>query len=151
MPPRKPIEAQSRHNTQEEIEKKQLEEESVWVGDEQLDNPPGWLSGKVAIDEWYRLVTEFKKKQLVSNLDYNNLGAYCNAFAMYVEITEDLKEDDILPGTQVNPLVNLQLKYSEEMRKFASTLGLTVQSRLQSGGNALNAKDKELGNDFGDI
>jgi P27 family predicted phage terminase small subunit len=151
MPPRKPIEAQSRHNTQEEIEKKKLEEESIWVGDEQLDNPPAWLSGKIAINEWYRLVTEFRKKQLVSNLDYNNLGAYCNAFSMYVEISEDLKEDDILPGTQVNPLVGLQLKYSEEMRKFANTLGLTVQSRLQSGGNALNAKDKELGNDFGDI
>ena len=151
MPPRKDIDAQTRHNTQEEIQRKQLEKDAVWVGDEQMDNPPEWLRDKIAVAEWHRLVTEFRKKQLVSNLDYNNLGGYCNAFSTYVEIVNDLKEDDILPGTQPNPLISLQLKYSEEMRKFANTLGLTVQSRLQSGSNALNEKDKKVGDDFGEI
>jgi P27 family predicted phage terminase small subunit len=123
----------------------------VWVGDEQLDYPPKWLRDKEAVKEWDRLVYEFRKKQLISNLDYNNLGGYCNALSNYIEVTEELKMDDFLIGTQTNPLVNLQLKYSEEMRKFANTLGLTVQSRLQSGDNAVNTKEKGMEEDFGGI
>lgn len=147
----KVIEEQTRHNTKEEIQRKKLAEDSVWVGDEELDNIPNWLRNKIAVSEWERLVKEFRKKQLISNLDYNNLGAYCNAFSSYVELEEEIKEDGIIWGNKPNPFLVIQQKFSEEMRKFAQLLGLSIQSRLQAGGKVVSKTENELGGEFGDI
>lgn len=147
---RKPLEAQTKHLTQEEIKKKQFEEESVFVGNEQLEHPPDWLIDDTAKNEWIRLVKEFNKKSMISNLDYNNLGAYCNAFAKYTNLTKEVGLE-FMVGMDVNPLVQLELKYSEEMKKFGNLLGLSIESRLKIGtakGENLNVS---LENQFGEI
>lgn len=137
--------------TSEELQKKELAHELTWVGNEQLEQIPEWLISETAREEWKRLVGEFGKQSMISNLDYNNLGAYCNAFSKYLEITRELEEDDVLIGTQINQLVNVQLKYAEEMRRFGSHLGLTLQARAKNGKNLLNQQGEQLKDDFGDI
>lgn len=147
---RKPLEVQTKHLTKEEIKKKQLEEESVFVGNEQLEHLPNWLINDTAKNEWTRLVKEFNKKSMISNLDYNNLGAYCNAFAKYTNLTKEVGLE-FMVGMDVNPLVQLELKYSEEMKKFGNLLGLSIESRLKIGtakGENLNVN---LENQFGEI
>ncbi|MEG1087520.1 MAG: P27 family phage terminase small subunit [Cetobacterium sp.] len=147
---RKPLETQTKHLTQEEIKIKQLEQDSVYVGNEQLENPPDWLVNQIAINEWIRLVEQFNKKSMISNLDYNNLGAYCNAFARYTSIVTNLKTD-VMIVEDVNPLVGLELKYSDEMKKYGSLLGLTMESRLKAASGIVSKKEKELDEEFGDV
>ncbi|MCX3068435.1 phage terminase small subunit P27 family [Cetobacterium somerae] len=147
---RKPLEAQTKHLTQEEKKIKQLEEELVFVGNDQLENPPEWLVNEIAVNEWIRLVEQFNKKSMISNLDYNNLGAYCNAFARYTSIVKNLKTD-VMIVEDVNPLVNLELKYSDEMKKYGALLGLTMESRLKVGSGIKTTSDEKLNKEFGDI
>lgn len=147
---RKPLEAQTKHLTQEEKKIKQLEEELVFVGNDQLENPPEWLVNENAVNEWVRLVEQFNKKSMISNLDYNNLGAYCNAFARYTSIVKNLKTD-VMIVEDVNPLVNLELKYSDEMKRYGALLGLTMESRLKVGSGIKTTSDEKLNKEFGDI
>ncbi|MGL5650008.1 MAG: P27 family phage terminase small subunit [Clostridium sp.] len=147
---RKPLEAQTKHLTQEEKKIKQLEEELVFVGNDQLENPPEWLVNEIAVIEWIRLVEQFNKKSMISNLDYNNLGAYCNAFARYTSIVKNLKTD-VMIVEDVNPLVNLELKYSDEMKRYGALLGLTMESRLKVGSGIKTTSDEKLNKEFGDI
>lgn len=147
---RKPLEAQTKHLTQEEKKIKQLEEELVFVGNDQLENPPEWLVNEIAVNEWIRLVEQFNKKSMISNLDYNNLGAYCNAFARYTSIVKNLKTE-VMIVEDVNPLVNLELKYSDEMKRYGALLGLTMESRLKVGSGIKTTSDEKLNKEFGDI
>lgn len=147
---RKQLDTMTKHLTQEEIKKKMLEEEAVFVGNEQLETPPEWLVNKIAVNEWFRLVEQFNKKSMISNLDYTNLGAYCNAFARYEDIVKRLKLNVTIAG-EVNQLVGLELKYSDEMRKYGALLGLTMGSRLQVGNEIIKGQENNIKNDFGDI
>ena len=96
---------------------------------------------------------------VIGNLDVNNLGCYCNAFSYYISVTKQLKNEDkvIKKPTQngeilvKNPLCDLQKMYSEEMRKFASMCGLTIDSRLKAATIAREGIDNEINDEFGDI
>ena len=95
----------------------------------------------------------------ILNLDVNNLGCYCNAFSYYISVTKQLKKENkvIKKPTQngeilvKNPLCDLQKMYSEEMRKFASMCGLTIDSRLKAATIAREGIDNEINDEFGDI
>lgn len=147
---RKALEVQSKHLTKEEKNKKELEEQSVFVGNEHLETPPDWLVNEIAKNEWIRLVKEFNKKSLISNLDYNNLGTYCNSFAKYTELAKKIKLDFMI-GKETNPLIALELKYSDEMKRYGSLLGLTTESRLKLGTIKGGEQQQELNNEFGDV
>lgn len=150
MGAKKPLAAQQGDLTSEKKKLKQQEEEAVWVGNEQLEKVPQWLVDDTAKAEWKRLVKEFNKKSMISNLDYNNLGAYCNAFAKYIEVANKLGKTFMI-GKETNPLVYLELKYSDEMKKYAALLGLTVESRLKIGSCKVTKQDEDLEDEFGDI
>ena len=124
---RKPLATQKGNLTVAQQEDKQLEERLVLTGKE--------------------------------NLDVNNLGCYCNAFSYYISVTKQLKKENkvIKKPTQngeilvKNPLCDLQKMYSEEMRKFASMCGLTIDSRLKAATIAREGIDNEINDEFGDI
>ncbi|MGL5655897.1 MAG: phage terminase small subunit P27 family [Fusobacteriaceae bacterium] len=145
-----PLELQKGDLTDKVKKQKELEEASVFVGNEQLEKPPEWLINDKAIEEWKRLVKEFNKKSLISNLDYNNLGAYCNSFAKYTEVVNKMGMN-LMIGKTTNPLITLELKYSDEMKRYGSLLGLTSESRLKLGGIKAGEQNQEVSNSFGDI
>lgn len=147
---RKSLETMTKHLTQEEIKIKQLEQDAVFVGNEQLEHPPDWLVNESAINEWKRLVKQFNKKSMISNLDYNNLGAYCNAFARYTNIVKRLGTK-VLPGREPSPLVMLELKYSDEMKRYGALLGLTMESRLKAGSRLVTTAEEKLVDEFGEV
>lgn len=138
-------------------EKKRLEEEYVRTGKNQLKTPPKWLINDIAKKEFRRIVKELKQIDIIGNLDVNNLGAYCNAFANYIQATEQLKEQDyyITRETRTgvivvpNPLVGIQKTYAEEMRKFASLCGLTIDSRLKAASTKIDKEQKNIAAKFG--
>lgn len=153
---RKPLATQKGNLTVAQQEDKKLEERLVLTGKETLAKPPTWLIDARAKNEFKRLVKEFEKMEIDV---IGNLGCYCNAFSYYISVTKQLKKENkvIKKPTQngeilvKNPLCDLQKMYSEEMRKFASMCGLTIDSRLKAATIAREGIDNEINDEFGDI
>lgn len=157
--PRKPLEMQKGNLTIISMEQRKNEEKKATTGSNQLSHPPDWLIDEVAVKEWKRIVKELKKINLIGNLDRNNLGGYCNAFANYIKATEILKSKtfciDRKTRTGVivvkNPMVDIQRTYAEEMRKFASLCGLTIDARLKAAAIKTDKTQEDITRKFGNI
>lgn len=156
---KKPIDMQKAHLTLIEKQNRKAEEDSVTTGNNQLKTPPRWLINDVAKKEWRRIVRELNKIQIVGNLDYANLGGYCNAYANYIQVTEILKdqtysiERETRTGTIIvkNPLVDIQTNYAAEMRRFAALCGLTIDSRLKAAVVKTEKTEDMITEKFGNI
>ena len=150
--PKKPLELQMKHLTQEEKTNKELEEQEIRnLNKNQLAKPPTWLRDSIAKKEWKRLNKELEEISVICNLDYNNLGAYCNAYSFYVQATKELDKEPLITeftnkagATNFieNPLIRIQLKYSEEMK---------IDSRLKIATIKNQNNQNDLVDDFGDI
>lgn len=156
----KPLAMQTGNLTQEQQNRKRLEESLVMTGRDDLARAPDWLLDDTAAVEFTRLVREFEKIDVVGNLDLNNLGAYCNAYTMYRKATDQLRHEPLIVSKKLpngatqqveNPLIKIQKTYAEEMRKFASLCGLTLDSRLKAGKSQNDKREKDLADEFGDI
>lgn len=143
---RKPLEMQKGNLTVKQQVAMEQAEEMMTVGKEQLTAPPKWLINKVAKDEFARVVKEMEKVQIFGNLDLNNLGCYCNAFAMYQKVMSMAK---VRPADK--DLADILKKHADEMRKFAALCGLTIDSRLKLGTSLAEQKDNEIEENFGNI
>lgn len=158
--PRKALDLQTGNLTKQQQTEREIEEELIKCNSEQLDKSPPWLRDNVAKKEWKRLVEQFRSISVISNLDLNNLGAYCNAYSFYIEATKELKEAPLLieftnkagATNQIeNPLIKIQMKYSDEMRKYSALLGLSIDSRLKLATIKSKETKKEISDEFGDI
>ena len=156
---RKPLEMQSKHLTNAEKLQKEEEEDLLVLGKEQLQDPPDWLINDVAVNEFKRIVKEIDKIDVIGNLDINNLGGYCNSYALYIKSTEELKGKSLIvrkmtkngPMTIKNPLIEIQKNYADEMRKFASLCGMTIDSRLKVATIKTTQQQEDIVDEFGDI
>lgn len=150
---------QSKHLTNAEKLQKEEEEDLLVLGKEQLQDPPDWLINDVAINEFKRIVKEIDKIDVIGNLDINNLGGYCNSYALYLKSTEELKGKSLIvrkmtkngPITIKNPLIEIQKNYADEMRKFASLCGMTIDSRLKVATIKTTQQQENIIDEFGDI
>lgn len=159
--PKKPLEFQMKHLTQEEKAKKELEEQEIrHLNKSQLAKPPTWLRDSIAKKEWKRLNKELEEISVICNLDFNNLGAYCNAYSFYVQASKELDKEPLITeftnkagatNFVENPLIKIQIKYSDEMKKFAALLGLTIDSRLKIASIKNQNNQNDLVDEFGDI
>lgn len=157
--PRKPLSEQRGNLKVVDIQRKEFEEEAVRGDSDQLSTPPTWLIDATAKKEWNRLIKELEKINIVGNLDLNNLACYCNAYASYRRVTKELKGQPALVDkiTQYgknkvrNPLIDVQKSYAEEMRKFASLCGLTIDSRLKAGSAKVDKQEEMIERRFSAI
>ena len=90
--------------------------------------------GPVAQREWQRLAGELSALQLLTNLDRAALAAYCGAYALWAEATENIQKY----GTMVkspsgypiqSPYVAIANRQAEIMMRIASEFGFTPASR----------------------
>ena len=152
---------QSKHLTKEEIEEKEEQESLIIVGREDLQKPPSWLIDTRAKKEFVRIVKNFEKIEVIGNLDVNNIAGYCNAYSMYINATQEFKKSKSLMITKQmtngayteipNPLIKIIRQCAEEMRKFASLCGLTIDSRLKLAVQKTTKESQDIEDDFGDI
>lgn len=152
MGARKSLNQQKGNLTVIQQQQKELEEEraKTFVGKEELKNPPNWLVNEIAIEEWKRIVKELEATPLFNNLDYNNLGVYCNAVAKYSELVKQVGMKFRI-GKELNNLVSLELKYSDEIKKYASLLGLTLDGKLRLITGDIKAEANKTEQEFGEI
>lgn len=157
---RKPLEQQVGNLTKEDKERKQLEEQAIKTGSEDLARAPSWLVDAMAKKEYRRILKDLSKIEIVGNLDLSNLAGYCNAYSMYRRATAQLAGQDLIvekisaqgtPYEAENPLIMIQKRYAEEMRKFASMCGLTIDSRLKAASVKIDRIEDEIEDEFGDI
>ena len=157
---RKPLALQKGHLTVVQQEEKQEQEKIVTVGNEQLKKVPKWLIDDVAKAEYKRLIKEFEKIEVVGNLDLNNIACYCNAYANYRKATDELSGQPLIIEKCLrnyssvkteNPLIKIQKNYAEEMRKFATTVGLTIDSRLKTACFKTSKENESIIDDFGEF
>ena len=152
---------QSKHLTKEEIEQKEEQENLIIVGREDLQKPPSWLIDIRAKKEFERIVKNFENIEVIGNLDLNNIAGYCNAYSMYINATQEFKKaKDLIITKQMtngayteipNPIIKIQRQCAEEMRKFASLCGLTIDSRLKLAVQKTTKERQDIEDDFGDI
>lgn len=114
----------------------------------------------MAKKEYKRILKDLNRIEIVGNLDLSNLAGYCNAYAMYRKATLQLAGERLIvekisaqgvPYDAENPLIMVQKKYAEEMRKFASLCGMTIDSRLKAANMKVNRIEDEIEDEFGDI
>lgn len=162
--PRKPVEMTKKHLSTQERNEREQAQELISTGREQLERPPNWLIDPVAKKEYKRIVKEFDKIDVVGNLDRNNIACYCNAYSLYIKVTRELSTTPATvaknPDNPDSPhvmnelylsLCKNQKDYSDEMRKFASLCGLTIDSRLKVGVVKVEKTKQEIEDIFGDI
>lgn len=156
---RKSLEMQKKHLTNEEKVQKEQQEEMLVLGKEQLKKAPSWLIDDIAKKEFRRVVKEIDKIDILGNLDLNNLGGYCNSYSLYLKATAELQDKPLISKkmtksgiiTVENPLIKIQKNYAEEMRKFASLCGMTIDSRLKVATVKTSKQQEDITDEFGDI
>lgn len=156
---RKTLEETTKHLTKSEIAEKEDAEASIVLGNEQLQKPPEWLVDDIAKNEWNRIISETNKINIVGNLDLSNLAGYCNSYSLYRKATAKLETEPLTikkmsSGILIkvkNPLIDVQISYASEMRKFAQLCGMTIDSRLKAAVITVNRTQEEISDEFGDI
>ena len=90
--------------------------------------------GPVAQREWQRLSIELNKLRILTQLDRAALAAYCGAYSLWAEATENIQKF----GTMVkspsgypiqSPYVSIANRQAEIMMRIASEFGFTPASR----------------------
>lgn len=139
--------ATTKNYTKEEIEEKKKQEEVLYTF-ERLDfnTVPNTL-GTLGVIEWHRLGSFFGELP-VSELDRALVTNYC----MYVELLEkareQLKGEPLTFEGKKNPLIDIINTSNRELKSLASSMGLTIDSRMK-----IKAPKKEAEQDdfFGEL
>lgn len=93
---------------------------------------------KVARREWNRMVKLLLGQRLITELDRAALAAYCQAWANWVEASEQVEalkaRGSLISYTEngypvVSPWVGMQKQASAEMHRYLTEFGLTPSSR----------------------
>ena len=158
---RKILRLQKSHLSQEQKEELKRAEEDIKTGVTDIIKPPSWLNSTIAKNEWKRVVPQLLDIDVAGNLDLEAVAGYCNAFANYRKATEQLSKEEFVIITEdpktgatlykENPLVNIQIKWGVEMRRFADICGMTINSRLKAAATKQKQEQDTIEETFGAI
>lgn len=90
--------------------------------------------GPAARREWERLVGDLAKLSMLTNLDRAALAAYCGAYALWADATEQIQKYGAMikspTGYPVqSPYIAIANRQAEIMMRIASEFGFTPASR----------------------
>ena len=86
-------------------------------------------------EEFYRVVEETAKIDVLDNLDLSILAIYCNAYSQYIEVNQQIR--NTMPALRYNdkgrssPLLTIQDKLVKQIMSCSSKLGLATSDRLK--------------------
>ena len=125
------------HRTISEIEDKKEREAIAGDFPAVSLNAPDWLDDIAKAE--YERVAEFLVDLNVTELDQTSLAMYANAYARYRQAAKDVNEFGIyartsngeIDTTRKSPAVAVMSDMSKEIRSYASSLGMTLDSRTK--------------------
>lgn len=131
--PRKSVDASVAKRGKKEKINRKIQEEKLKIDRDQLIAPA--FLDDVAKEEFYRVVDETAKIDVLDNLDLSILAMYCNAYSQYIEVNEQIR--NTMPALRYNdkgrssPLINVQDKLAKQILSYSSKLGLATTDRLK--------------------
>lgn len=147
------------HMTKAQIKKRKEEEALMQCNADNIECPD-WITNETAKKEYNKLSTNLKELGIITNLDVNMLASYCIAYANYIRVTNTMADQPLLleqtnkagfTNIIENPLIRIQLKYSDEMKKIASQMGLSISSRMQLVVPVKKDKKDEVSEEFDNV
>ena len=148
---RKPLEAQTGDLTVARQQQRAHEEQLAAGNPLARAKAPKTLVNDEAVRLWRWAVKEMRNMPLLCTCDLLNLEGMCNAFALYRQATNAVKEKGLFEMGDIAPAVTAQKKYAEEYRAFARLCGFTVDSRLKLAAVKSKEIDDDITEEFGDI
>ena len=134
--PCKSIEAQSRHNSKEDIEKRKDTEEKLKGLADKIEFPPEYLTKEQKLI-YKEIVNELKASQILSNLDIYILSSCSIAIDRLQYIEEIINKN---PRALMNKdLMSAKDKYNKDFYRCCNELSLSPQSRAKFGSLSLKA------------
>lgn len=163
--PRKPVDTQVRHNTQEEIQRQKFAESLVQTGREDLAETSIGLMDATARKEYARVLRSLVDLPVIGNLDRTNLVGYCNYYSTHRKLEGKIKKQEVQIKKETKELgeaTDGSIAYyfellrqdrltCESMIRFEKLCGLTVDSRLKVADAAAKQVEDQLQEEFGDI
>lgn len=148
--PKKCVNALQGAYTKEAI-KQRVEMEKAITGDSDNIPPPKFIENdEIALAEFYRVVDELKKVNIVTNVDSVMLGVYANCYSIYYRATLEIEEQDLITeytnkggatNSVINPYIKIQQQYMASLMKISEKFGLDPSSRAKIA--HLKPSDKE--------
>ncbi|MBI6038156.1 phage terminase small subunit P27 family [Clostridium perfringens] len=149
------------HLTNEEIEKRQEQEEKLKCLPKDKIRPPTWLS-KDGKSIFKKIVKELDAVDILANIDNYNLAILANSLEKYIECTRKLNCDELtvthinkrgFETTQKNPLISIQIQYADVIKKLGAEFGLSPAARLKiiQEAEEFDEEEKEFNEDFGNV
>lgn len=148
---RKLTENTSKNFTTAEKEERQQAEERLSQFNQIPEEPPNWLD-KAGKEEYRRIIDSLKQLP-IADLDYNQVAAYCGFYSDFIKASRKLNREGAViksgnGSAKINPAFNVKKEAQTRMQSIASTLGMTIDSRLK----ILAPKKEELDADpLGDM
>lgn len=98
-----------------------------------LPQPPSHL-GKLAKQEWRRIVPELHRLGMLTSIDRNELARYCELWARWREANDVVVDQGMTFTTDKGyvcqrPEMTLSLRLSAELRRLADAFGLNPSAR----------------------
>lgn len=129
--PRKLISASTGARSSEDIEQRKQEEQLLYNYEPlDVEAVPSGIT-----KEGYLIYQELapRMKQLpISALDEGILTMYCNLFAIYSEMAQEVSEfGPIDPSGKMSTAYKVMMDASKQLKSLASSLGLTLDSRMK--------------------
>ena len=146
-----PLAQQKGHLRTEYVERRKLEEESVYTGCDMLDpgKPPTELLNTAARKKWKEVVTVLAPIKIITNADISNVIGFCNAWGKYCEAVKTLKKT-IDPDARDDAETKM-LKFGKEFRDFGGKIGLDQNSRLKAATSKTQKEEAKIAEAFGNI
>lgn len=148
--PRKSVNALQGAYTKEAM-KERVEQEKALTGDSDNIPPPKFIENdEIALEEFYRVVDELKKVNIVTNVDSVMLGIYANSYSIYYRATLEIEKQDLITeytnkggatNSVINPYIKIQQQYMASLMKISEKFGLDPSSRAKIA--HLNPSEKE--------
>jgi putative phage terminase, small subunit, P27 family len=117
------------HKTKDEIAQRELEEKAASDFSTLTLSPPSWIDSEAQKE--YRRVAPMLKKLSITALDRQVLIDYCIAVSTLKKAIKAVEENGVLIDGKKNPAVNVMLDMQKEIRANASSLGMTLDSRMK--------------------
>ncbi|MBC2067016.1 phage terminase small subunit P27 family [Listeria booriae] len=153
MAGRKPVISTSvkGHRTKAEMKKKQEMEQNLSTFSPLKSKPPDWLNddGK----KEYKRISKLLRELPVAELDSTMIAMYANNYSRYIEANESLnkygifsveeseemrvEQDGVVTviervvSRRKNPAYAIMIETGKEIRAMASSLGMTIDSRMR--------------------
>lgn len=148
--PRKAANALQGAYTKEAMEERVAKEKAI-TGDSDNIPPPKFIENdEIALAEFYRVVDELRKVNIVTNVDSVMLGMYANCYSLYYRATIEIGEQGLVTeytnkggatNAVINPYIKIQQQYMTSLMKISEKFGLDPSSRAKIA--HLQPSDKE--------